>query len=84
MLCPADDPDDVEFRQLRMKLAHDVYYVRKVSFALDLRVAFSTPCYFLAAAIDSVRRGLVRKYGKAVRRDIELELLEQEGCGRAA
>ena len=84
MLVPADDPDDVEYRQLRMKLAHDVYYVRNVSFALDLRVAFSTPCFFLAVAIDSMRRALVWRYGKAIRRDIELSLIEQEGCERAA
>jgi lipopolysaccharide/colanic/teichoic acid biosynthesis glycosyltransferase len=84
MICPADDPDDVEYRQLRMKLAHDLYYVRKVSFVLDLRVAFSTPCFFLAAAIDSMRRGLVRSYGRAVRTDLELQMAEQQGCERAA
>ena len=65
MLLPADDPHDVQLVGLRKKLAHDVYYVREVSFLLDLRIAFSTPCYFVAAAIDAIRTGLVRSHGIA-------------------
>jgi lipopolysaccharide/colanic/teichoic acid biosynthesis glycosyltransferase len=79
MLVGADDPDDVEYRQLKIKLAHDLYYVRKVGFLLDLRVAVSTPCFFLAAAIDSLRRGLVRSYGRTIQSDVEGHLKGPEG-----
>lgn len=55
MLLPADDPNDTEYQGLRKKLAHDLYYISNMSLLLDLRIAISTPCYFMAAAIDAVR-----------------------------
>lgn len=66
MLLPADDPNDVELIGLRRKLAHDLYYVREAGFLMDLRIACSTPCYFIAAAIDAARKGFIRSYGKNV------------------
>lgn len=66
MLVPADDPNDVSLAGVRRKVAHDLFYVRELSFMLDLRIACSTPCYFLAAAVDAVRHGLVRSYGELV------------------
>ena len=66
MLLPADDPNDVELVGLRRKLEHDLYYVREAGFLMDLRIACSTPCYFIAAAIDAARKGFIRSYGKGV------------------
>jgi len=84
MLLPADDPTDPELICVRKKLAHDLYYVRKLNFLLDLRIAASTPCYFLAAMIDAMRHSLVGSYGAAVNRASEAADQELEGCGRAA
>jgi hypothetical protein len=69
MSLPADNPDDVDLSGVRNKLAHDLYYVREVNPLLDLRIALSTPCYFLAAAVDGVRRALVRSCGAAIQED---------------
>jgi len=63
MLLPADDPDDAEFKCVRKKLSHDVYYVRNAGLLMDLRVALATPCYFLAAALQAVRGLMVNSYG---------------------
>jgi len=86
MLLPADNPQDAELACVQRKLAHDVYYVRELSFMLDCRIAFSTPCYFLAAAIDALREGFVRSYGAAVDRDMEEQepVLMPEGCEHVA
>jgi lipopolysaccharide/colanic/teichoic acid biosynthesis glycosyltransferase len=69
MSLPADDPEDVELKGLKRKLAHDLYYVREVGPLLDIRIALATPFYFLAAAVDAVRRGLVRSFGLSAERD---------------
>jgi len=76
MLLPADDPNDASMNCVRLKLAHDLYYVREVSPLVDLRIAFSTPCFFISAAIDAMRKGSLRSYGSAVERG----LLENDGC----
>jgi lipopolysaccharide/colanic/teichoic acid biosynthesis glycosyltransferase len=73
MSLPADDPQDHDLTGVRAKLAHDLYYVREVNFLLDLRIAISTPCYFLAAAVDGVRRALVRSCGVAIRDDSTIQ-----------
>ena len=64
MLVPADDPTDPMLRVSRMKLSNDLLYVRKMSFLLDTRIAFSTFCYFFSAGISSVGRSSIRKYGR--------------------
>ncbi len=69
MLLPADDPDDTTFEGVGRKLTYDLYYVDKVSLWLDLRIALSTPCYFLAHAISFVQRGLLHSYAVAVRQE---------------
>ena len=66
MILPADDPDDHQYHGVRRKLAHDLFYVREVSFILDLRIVFCTACFFLGAAIDSIRHATVRSYRLAV------------------
>ena len=84
MLLPADDPDDVNLDGLRKKLAHDIYYVRQLSLLLDLRIALSTPCYFLAAAIHAMQRGFVRAYGAEVEKQLDAAGGDLNECGRAA
>jgi lipopolysaccharide/colanic/teichoic acid biosynthesis glycosyltransferase len=77
MLLPADDPSDPTMGCVRRKLAYDLYYVRNVSPAMDLRVALATPCYFAAAAakaageaaaklLTKIRRNALRSYGVSV------------------
>jgi lipopolysaccharide/colanic/teichoic acid biosynthesis glycosyltransferase len=63
MRLPADDPGDVGMDNVKRKLAHDLLYVREMSFLMDLRIAISTPCYFIAATINATHRILVRSYG---------------------
>jgi lipopolysaccharide/colanic/teichoic acid biosynthesis glycosyltransferase len=59
-------PADSDLEGVRLKLAHDLYYVRNISFLVDLRVAFSTAFYFLGTLAQAVCVGLVDSYGKAV------------------
>jgi lipopolysaccharide/colanic/teichoic acid biosynthesis glycosyltransferase len=67
MLAPADDPKDPQLRIVRRKLAHDLYYIREINMSMDARIAFSTACYFTAAAIESLCKSFVRAPGKAVK-----------------
>jgi lipopolysaccharide/colanic/teichoic acid biosynthesis glycosyltransferase len=62
MLLPADDPNDASYNCVRRKLALDLLYVRELNPALELKIAVSTACYFLAAAINAVRQKLLRRY----------------------
>ena len=71
MLVPADDPNDVALTGLRQKVAHDVYYVREVRLMMDVRIAVGTVCYFLAEAMDSVRRSALGGYGERVQAALE-------------
>ena len=59
-------PADSDLEGVRLKLAHDLYYVRHISFLLDIRVAFSTAFYFLAAVAQGICGALVNSYGRAV------------------
>jgi len=74
MLLPADDPTDAELAGLRKKLSHDLYYIDQLSAWLDVRVAIATPCYFLAAAVDSVRRVVLRPDKRAVELKTQIPL----------
>jgi lipopolysaccharide/colanic/teichoic acid biosynthesis glycosyltransferase len=62
LILPADDPHDTAMKCVRLKLAHDLRYIREMGLAMDLRIALGTPCYFLCAAIDAVQSKLVRSY----------------------
>ena len=64
-------PADRDLAGVRKKLAHDLYYVREVSFLLDVRIAFSTGFYFLAAASQAVCAALVKPYGNAAEQHLE-------------
>jgi hypothetical protein len=54
---------------VKYKLAHDLYYVRNVSIWLDLRIAFCTPCHFLASAIEVTGRSLLQPCHRSIRVD---------------
>jgi len=62
MLLPADDPADIQLHCVRRKLMHDVFYIRHLSFVMDLRIALGTPCYFVSVAISAIQQRLVRCY----------------------
>jgi len=78
MRLPADDPGDVGLENVKRKLAHDVLYVREMSFLMDLRIAISTPCYFIAATINALHRILVRSYGIAAETEFAARSQEHE------
>jgi lipopolysaccharide/colanic/teichoic acid biosynthesis glycosyltransferase len=62
LILPPDDPHDTAMNCVRLKLAHDLRYIREMGLLMDLRIAMGTPCYFLCAAIDAVQSKLVRTY----------------------
>jgi lipopolysaccharide/colanic/teichoic acid biosynthesis glycosyltransferase len=69
MRLPADsDLDDVH-----RKVAHDLYYVRRLSFMVDMRIAVSTMFYFAAAAANGACKALVSSYGKTVEMTLDAE-----------
>jgi lipopolysaccharide/colanic/teichoic acid biosynthesis glycosyltransferase len=53
-------PADSDFETVRRKLSHDLYYIRHLSFGLDVRLAVSTPLRLLGELSLSLSRGLVR------------------------
>jgi lipopolysaccharide/colanic/teichoic acid biosynthesis glycosyltransferase len=48
-------PPDTDLASVRRKLAHDLYYVKTVSFSLDLRILFCTGFNFLGFPAGLVR-----------------------------
>jgi len=72
MLLPADDPNDSELTGLRKKLTHDLYYIKNLNPLMDLRIAVSTPCYFLAAAVEAIRHAMLRPCGQAAEQSCEV------------
>lgn len=53
-------PPDTDLESVRRKLAYDLYYVREVSFVLDVRILFATFFQFTASAINAIGRALVK------------------------
>src|SRR5262249_35721887 len=49
-------PPDSDLDGVRRKLAHDLYYVQRVGFWLDLRILFSTVLHILALPFAVTRR----------------------------
>ena len=64
MLLPADS----DLEGVRKKLAHDLYYVRRVGLLMDIRIAICTTFYFLGAICKGVCQLTVRPYAKDVQR----------------
>lgn len=65
-------PPDTELAAVRMKLAHDFYYVDHVGALLDIRIAISTGMYFLAEVARIWSRMAVRGEGAAIERLLEI------------
>ena len=59
-------PADTDLEGVRMKLAHDLYYIRNVGLVMDLRIAACTAFYFTAAAATALCNTAVGSYGRAV------------------
>lgn len=59
-------PPDSDLEGVRKKLAHDLYYVRELSFNVDLRIAVGTAFYFLGSASNAICQNLVKAQGRAV------------------
>jgi lipopolysaccharide/colanic/teichoic acid biosynthesis glycosyltransferase len=60
-------PADTDLEGVRLKLAHDLYYIRNVSLVMDVRIAACTAFYFTAAAATALCNTAVGSYGRAVR-----------------
>ena len=60
-------PADTDLESVRLKLAHDLYYIRNVNFVMDLRIAACTVFYFLGAAADALCNSAVGSYGREVK-----------------
>ena len=63
---------------MRLKLAHDLYYIRNLSPLLDVRIAVCTAFYFMGAAADAICQMAVGTYG----RDVESRLEPAEMGGQ--
>ena len=66
-------PADTDVEGVRLKLAHDLYYINHLSPMLDVRIAVCTAFYFMGAAADAVCSASVGRYGKAVEACIAAE-----------
>lgn len=74
-------PPDTEVAAVRMKLAHDFYYVDHVSALLDVRIAISTGLYFLAEVSRIWSKMAVHSEGQAVERLLVADPIpEQRGA----
>jgi lipopolysaccharide/colanic/teichoic acid biosynthesis glycosyltransferase len=59
-------PADTDLEGVRMKLAHDLYYINNVGLIMDLRIAACTAFYFTAATANALCNTAVGSYGRAV------------------
>ena len=71
-------PADTGLEGVRKKLAHDLYYVREVSFILDVRVAICTALYFMGAAVHAMCKLLVNSYGHAAERTVTVSKIDDD------
>jgi lipopolysaccharide/colanic/teichoic acid biosynthesis glycosyltransferase len=71
-------PADSDLAGVRLKLAHDLYYIREIGFVVDVRIAFSTGFYFLGAVAKAAHNAMVKSYG--IRLEQSPQLLP-ELCG---
>lgn len=59
-------PADSDLEGVRKKLAHDLYYVRRMCFLMDARIAACTTFYFLGALCKGVCQVSVGQYSREV------------------
>jgi lipopolysaccharide/colanic/teichoic acid biosynthesis glycosyltransferase len=64
-------PPDSDLDSVRRKLAYDLYYVRRVSFALDVRIMLSTMSYLMGIPVHVSRRLFQVPGGEVVERAYE-------------
>jgi len=70
-------PADEDLEDVRHKLAYDIYYVREMSFWLDVRISVSTTLHMTGVALGSMGRLLVKRHGEDAERNLpELPLIE--------
>ena len=70
-------PADEDLEDVRHKLAYDIYYVREMSFWLDVRISVSTTLHMTGVALGSMGRLLVKRHGEDAERNLpELPLTE--------
>lgn len=62
-------PADGSVHGVRRKLAHDLHYVRHVSFALDLQIVLATVFYFVTRFAKSFSLALIRSHCQRADRD---------------
>jgi lipopolysaccharide/colanic/teichoic acid biosynthesis glycosyltransferase len=65
-------PADSDVSGVRRKLSYDLYYVRRASPMLDVRIAASTGFYLLARFSKAMSEGLVRAPGREAERQRHL------------
>jgi lipopolysaccharide/colanic/teichoic acid biosynthesis glycosyltransferase len=79
-------PADSDLEGVRKKLAHDLYYVRRMSLLMDARLAACTTFYFIGALCKGVCQLSVGRYSREVQEaPFTLDLdLPMDGSRRAA
>jgi lipopolysaccharide/colanic/teichoic acid biosynthesis glycosyltransferase len=61
-------PADTDLSSVRRKVAHDVYYVQRLSLVLDLKILLSTVCYLMGIPFAVPRQLFRLPGGEAVER----------------
>lgn len=74
ILLPADDPADLAMECVRRKLEYDLYYVRHVSFLLDLRIYVGTACRQVALMMECICRVLTNSCRTSIQLDRDLQV----------
>lgn len=72
-------PADSDVSDVRRKLSHDLYYVRQLSFGLDLRILICTVFHLSSLCLNSVGRLFVKSCASAIEAEFEaLHYLDAE------
>jgi lipopolysaccharide/colanic/teichoic acid biosynthesis glycosyltransferase len=69
-------PPDSDLSSVRRKLAHDLYYIRSLSFWLDLRILLGTMFYLMRMPVNTLRWLLRLPGGTAVESAYEEQVLK--------
>lgn len=64
-------PADAELEDVRHKLAYDLYYIRQLSFALDVRIVLCTVFHMAGLCLNSLGKVMVKSYGDDAERGID-------------
>jgi lipopolysaccharide/colanic/teichoic acid biosynthesis glycosyltransferase len=69
-------PPDTDLDSVQRKLAYDLYYVRRMSLWLDLRILFCTGCGFLGLPASWARRFFFLPHGGPVERAYQRQVAQ--------